>query len=211
MIIFDKALLLQKLFHEYTEKRPISRKNRGGCVAALVCFTGVESASALDFTFSFDNTNGNVGGTVEGIIGGLNDNSTGAATSLRFTSFPAGLGTLFFGTDRFISTNQFTVTNGSITAADFAAGSSNFGLCINNSANCFGGFGSAPVGITNALTFNGANDVVSNSDGFGGVTFAAVPFEFSPTLGLLLVAGLFGGNHLYRKHKAEKLVFGSEE
>jgi hypothetical protein len=58
---------------------------------------------------------------------------------------------------------------------------------------------------------------VQNFNGLAGVTFSAasgstsVPFEFSPTLGLLLVGGLFGGNHLRRQHRASKLVFSSEE
>ena len=42
---------------------------------------------------------GSVPGTVTGTIGGLNDNATGAATSLDITSFPAGLGTLDAGND----------------------------------------------------------------------------------------------------------------
>jgi hypothetical protein len=42
-------------------------------------------------------------------------------------------------------------------------------------------------------------------------TSAAVPFEFSPTLGLLLVGSLLGGNRLYRQHKASKIVLSGEE
>jgi hypothetical protein len=34
---------------------------------------------------------------------------------------------------------------------------------------------------------------------------AAVPFEFSPTMGLLLVGGLFGGKAAYGKYRASKL------
>lgn len=181
--------------------------------------TGVEAACALDFSFSFENTNGNVPGTVEGIIGGLNDNSTGAATSLELTSFPAGLGSPSDGTDVLawgsITVNQFSVTNGLITAANFVAYGSNSGLCINNSAECFGRFNSSPSGITNALTFSQDTNVVSNSNGFSGVTFnassTAVPFEFSPTLGLLLAGGLWGGSHLYRQHKAGKVILNSEQ
>ena len=39
---------------------------------------------------------------------------------------------------------------------------------------------------------------------------ASVPFEFSPSLGLLFVGGLFGSSHLYRKRKAGKVVLDSE-
>lgn len=35
---------------------------------------------------------------------------------------------------------------------------------------------------------------------------ASVPFEFSPSLGLLLVGGLFGSTHFYRKYQAGKVV-----
>jgi hypothetical protein len=200
------------------KKAQLLAKIGGGCVAFLVCLTGVESANALDFTFSFTNINGNVPGTVEGIIGGLTDNSTSAATSLELTSFPAGLGTANDGTNvlgwgsTFI--NQFTVTNGSITAADFVAVGLSSGLCIDNNVLCFSGFNAAPSSATNILTFNAASNVVSNSNGFSGVTFnassTAVPFEFSPTLGLLLVGSLFGSNHFYRKYKANKVVLLTE-
>jgi hypothetical protein len=37
------------------------------------------------------------------------------------------------------------------------------------------------------------------------VASAAVPFEFSPTMGLLLVGGLFGGKAAYGKYRASKL------
>ena len=146
---------------------------------------------------------GNVPGTVTGTIGGLNDNATGAATSLELTSFPAGLGSAVDGTNPFawdtIFSNSFTVTGGSITAADFSAIGMSSGLCI--SSSCF-------FGGNNALTFSQDFNTVGNSDGFSGVTFAAatpVPFEVNPTLGLLLVGGLLGGNRLYRKHKARKI------
>jgi hypothetical protein len=36
-------------------------------------------------------------------------------------------------------------------------------------------------------------------------TSAAVPFEFSPTMGLLLVGGLFGGKAAYGKYRASKV------
>lgn len=168
--------------------------------------TGVSPASAaIDFSFSFDNTVGNVNGTVTGIIGGLEDNATGAATSLEITSFPAGLGTPVDGTDVFawdrIFSNQFTVTNGLITAADFVAYGFDSGLCIDDTANCFGGAQSSPVGINNALTFDRDANTVANFD----AATASVPFEFSPTFGLLLVGGLLGGNHFYRRHKASKI------
>lgn len=54
-------------------------------------------------------------------------------------------------------------------------------------------------------TWNGTINYTSDASA------ASVPFEFSPSLGLLLVGGLFGGSHLYRQHKAKKVVFESEK
>ena len=34
----------------------------------------------------------------------------------------------------------------------------------------------------------------------------SVPFEFSPTLGLLLVGGLFGGSKVYRRNQSKKVI-----
>ena len=143
---------------------------------------------------------------MEGTIGGLNDNATGAATSLELTLFPAGLGgTLDQGNNVLAWSNQlnnsFTVTNGSITAADFTAANTSDGLCLSASL-CF-------AGLSNGLTFDAASTNTGNNDGFSGVTFSSaatpVPFEVNPTLGLLLVGGLFGSNRLYRKHKGRKI------
>ena len=52
------------------KKAQLLAKMGGGSLAALVCLTGIESASALDFNFSFDTfasiIPGSVTGTVEG-------------------------------------------------------------------------------------------------------------------------------------------------
>ena len=40
---------------------------------------------------------------------------------------------------------------------------------------------------------------------FEDATATSVPFEFSPTLGLLLVGGLFGGSKLCRRYKSSKV------
>ena len=201
--------------HENTEKSSITGKNGGGAsLAALVCFTGIESASALDFNFSFDNTILNVPGTVEGTIQGLNDNSTGAASAVLITSFPAGLGGSFdISNDAMlwdnILVNEFTVTNGSITAASFDARNNSGGdtLCLNASGAslCTNNF--------NLLTLNGGSSITGNNDSFSGVTFSSatpVPFETEPTLGILLAAAFFGSRHLHHKHKAKKLLLNNK-
>ena len=40
---------------------------------------------------------------------------------------------------------------------------------------------------------------------------ASVPFEFSPSLGLLLVGGLVGSTHFYRNHQTKKVVLNTKE
>jgi hypothetical protein len=80
-------------------------------------------AGPLDFMFSFSNTTGNVNGTVTGEIFGLTDNATGPASNVILDSYPAGLGlptpplTILTG----ITSNSFTVTDETITAATFSA------------------------------------------------------------------------------------------
>ncbi len=180
----------------------------GGTLAALVCFTGIDSAKALDFNFSFDDTFGNTSGTVEGTIQGLNDNSTGAASAVLITSFPVG-GSFDIGNNAVlwdtVAANLFTVTNGAITAASFeasATGSDDI-FCLSPSTGNF-----CPNSF-NALTLDNSSTFVRNDDGFGGATYSAatpVPFETEPTLGILLAAGLFGSRHLYRRHRARKVL-----
>jgi hypothetical protein len=82
-------------------------------------------AQLLDFDFSFQNAFGTVAGTVSGEILGLANNSTGAASEVLITSFPAGLGgnatpinaTLWLNQ----SENSFTVVNGEVVAGGFFA------------------------------------------------------------------------------------------
>ena len=56
----------------------------------------------------------------------------------------------------------------------------------------------APGGFANQMSLDNIQTQASAT--------AAVPFEFSPTLGLLLAGGLWGGSHLHRKHRAKKVV-----
>jgi hypothetical protein len=77
------------------------------------------SASTLQFEFIFSNDRQNPGSIVRGLITGLIDNATSAATSVRVTSNTAGFGLgeyAFFPND-----NRFTVENGVITAFRFIA------------------------------------------------------------------------------------------
>jgi hypothetical protein len=79
-------------------------------------------------------------------------------------------------------------------------------------------FGGTPLIASQLIiSFDSSNlNTAADNIGIDNVRFsqqassAAVPFEFSPSLGLLLIGGLFGGKHLYRKHKASKVVFNGE-
>ena len=86
-------------------------------IALGVGFAG--SAAAVDFKFQFENEL-NGGGTVEGLIRGLSDEGTSAATSVEITSNTAG-----FGLGEYVGNpliNSWTVSGGTLT--DFAFSSS---------------------------------------------------------------------------------------
>jgi hypothetical protein len=172
----------------------------------LIGLTGLPS-QALDFTFSFDNDSpiGNAPGTVSGTIFGLNDNQNNQpATSIAITSLPVGLGGIFEQGNNpltwdFQSVNKFSVSGGIITAFNFAAQSSGDDFFSLNS------------GGLNSLTLNDPNTATSNNNGLAGVTLTpvgsvAVPFEFSPTLGIFLIGGLWGTKHLVGKLKPQSVV-----
>jgi hypothetical protein len=55
----------------------------------LLCLTMPGAVRADDFTFTFTNTIGEISGTVTGEIYGLTDGSTGPATQVTLTSYPA--------------------------------------------------------------------------------------------------------------------------
>jgi hypothetical protein len=189
------------------KKHQALMKIGGGCVAAALSLTGVQSAQALDFNFSFTNTSGNVSGTVTGTIFGLTNNTSNQqASSIVINSFPAALpGT--FETNQTpttwngVSLNNFSVSSGAITLAQFRAVNNPNGsatrdvFCLNgNSAPC--------GGASSYLTLNGTTNRVKSND----VTFTstAVPFEFHPSLGLLMVLGCFGTKKLAQRVKAKK-------
>lgn len=57
------------------------------------------------------------------------------------------------------------------------------------------------------LTFDSFNTLVANDSGFSGVTFSSatpVPFEFSPTEGIVLGLPLFIGLRMLKKKMASK-------
>jgi len=83
--------------------------------------------AGLNFDFSITNTLGNVSGTVTGEIFGLSDNTADqAATDIEILTYPTGITGLpaapfdIFGfPNTTITSNEFTVSGGVITAMDF--------------------------------------------------------------------------------------------
>jgi hypothetical protein len=143
-------------------------------VVAVTCLAPV-SASALSFNFSFTN--------VTGVISGLADNATSAATSVQVTSNTAG-----FGVGEYVgnpNVNQFTVSAGVLTVANFIS---------------FGGNNSSPavtccslvLEVLEALFVGGPNlGGLSNSPGSVSVGF---PVTYTPVTvpGPIVGAGLPG-------------------
>jgi hypothetical protein len=125
-------------------------------------------AGPLDFMFSFSNTVGNVNGTVTGEIFGLTDNATGPASNVVVDGYPAGLGlptppiTVFM----MQNPNIFTVSNATVTAADFlAVAVPSVLLRLNWSA----------LGINELSHQTTTGDQATfNEEGFAGVTYTPV-------------------------------------
>lgn len=90
-----------------------------------ISWIGLTSAAARadNFTFSFANdpASGNVAGIVTGTIFGLTDNSTGPATDVVITGYPAGLDSVYpagsIDVISWLGPNSFTESGGAITSA----------------------------------------------------------------------------------------------
>jgi hypothetical protein len=123
-----------------------------GLIIAGAIFVGTSQvqvhASTLTFDFSFTNAAANGGGTVDGVIYGLQDNSIGAATSVQVTS-----NTLGFGIGEYLgdpSQNFFEVSDGTMTLAFF---------------NSFGDFNTSPAVTCCSLGLNYDSSVNSTNAG----------------------------------------------
>jgi len=136
---------------------------------------------ALSFDFSFTNVSGNTPGTVTGEIDGLVDNATAKATAVIIDSVPSGIG---FQTHSFpvglAASNSFTVTNGTITFADFFQdGSFSQGLL-------FLQFAFPPPTDANSAQLDAFNVVLGVDHLVRG------PVSFTPVPGPIVGAGLPG-------------------
>jgi hypothetical protein len=151
----------------------------GGALAtSLVAWEKPAQAIQL-FNFSFNNTVGQVDGTVSGTLNLPDGNGTFAATSITINSAPAELvytqpvDVLSYFPDVF--SNSFTVSNGTITASSFAAENNTEGFALNFYPGVYGTLLSN-VGSTNALS--GVWDTNSTTLTYSPAT--PVPFDISP-------------------------------
>ena len=213
---------------------PLLAKIGGGCIAALVCLTGVEAANAIVYTADLVPTSAaDFGFDVDRVrltfdsplSSGLLDTgvvSSGTDVSSALTSWTLEA----FNTSGTSVLNDNLVTGGIVQ--DFASSGRSIFLTASLSPSLtITGFDNDVDSEVNSLGYlniysNDTTDIAG--EGFlaiddNGVTlspgvpvaFSAVPFEFSPSLGFLFVGGLVGSNCLYRKHKARKIVFNSEK
>jgi hypothetical protein len=166
----------------------------------------------LDFTFSFQNEPGvgNVAGTVSGnIVLDVLPSGSATATALTIDSLPSGLSLI--GSPPIDVTqwsvqisNEFTVSNGLVTAGWFDADSYshsvhavfelNYGYAVYGGV--IGGVNSAEYAVV------GADYAVANVDGLAGANIDPSPTP-EPASITMLVSGFFaaGGFGLYRRRR----------
>ncbi len=97
---------------------------------------------------------------------------------------------------------QITNVGEPTTAPNFGSGSA-FIFLDNTDIDITGESEEFNLRIT--LSENGS-DSASVAAGFNQITVTAVPFEFSPALGLLAVGGFFGGSSVLKRRKAANKV-----
>lgn len=151
------------------------------CAAGILLMSVTSSfAITLDFTFSFINES-NGGGTVTGIVRGLLDDATSAATSVEVTGNTSG-----FGLGEFVGNpvyNEFTVDSGIVTYVYFLA---------------FGSSNQSPANTTSSIQLRNVSGLENSSTQVHHTThsllFTAVPISAVPLPpGLVLfLTGLVG-------------------
>jgi hypothetical protein len=152
----------------------------GVTVAAMLSVAA--PAHAVNLLFSFDNTVGNVNGTVSGELFGLTDNATSSATAVELLSYPdVGLPTPpVIGFPPF-SQNSLTLVNGDVTGGVFQWINAGVFLDINVS--------SAVNGVNELFNTNNG-EFVRNLDGLSGVSFSVATPE--PSTWALMLVGFVG-------------------
>lgn len=151
----------------------------GGALATSIVAWEKPAQAIQLFNFSFNNIQGPVNGTVSGTLDLPNGNGTFAATSMKINSAPAALGYTqpvdvlsYFPS---VVNNSFTVSNGTITASNFAVQNPGEAIALNFQPGTFGTLLSK-VGQTNA--FSGVADINSTTLTYSPAT--PVPFDISP-------------------------------
>ena len=151
----------------------------GGALATSIVAWEKPAQAIQLFNFSFNNVSGPVNGTVSGTLDLPNGDGTFAATSLKINSAPAALGYTqpvdvlsYFPT---VYENSFTVSNGTITASNFAMENTIEAFTLNFAPGIYGTLLSK-VGQTDALS--GVADINSTTLTYSPAT--PVPFDISP-------------------------------
>ncbi|MEA5579211.1 hypothetical protein [Anabaena sp. UHCC 0451] len=159
---------------------------------------GASPANALDFNFSFQDTNGTNGfitGTVSGLVEG---NNTSGPITATVTSTPNGDYLGIYDLDGYGGSGSFFVDNGVITSANAGFSNNSDGLQLS--------FGNPDfTAILPSRLFPVYLDNNSATTQFAPVS-AAVPFELNSTVGLATLGLCFGAAKLRRNRLAKKRI-----
>ena len=171
-------------------------------LATSIAFLGTtNTAQALDFSFSFDDTAGANQGTVTGKITGLSDDTNdqqpatvtvdGAPSDLNFSSLPLNL--------NYQNGDGFDVSGGMITNASALYSDATSQIRFN--------FGGAEVNSLKNIA-DSTNVLTSRAgDGFANITYTndatPVPFGVAPNMGIIILGGMYGASRLRKKLAAK--------
>ena len=164
--------------------------------ALVVCTATGSSAATLDFKFSFTNLfNGSTVATVTGVIRGLTDNGSSAASSVEILTNGDG-----FGVGEFVGSpieNSFSVTAGQITGVQFVSyGRRNTAPAVTDASFRMTGNCRGSATICAGLTDDPNVSTVGNP---AQVTFEAIVPVPLPAGGILLLTGFTGLAALRRR------------
>ncbi|MEO0566442.1 MAG: hypothetical protein AAF066_01825 [Pseudomonadota bacterium] len=169
-------------------------------VAATVIMATLpaRAATITDFTFSFTNSAANGGGTVTGIVRGLEDNMTGqAATSVEILTNTAGFGIGEYVGNPFL--NSWDVAGGLISGVFFSSfGTGNTSPAVVDSSFFVSFARAVQIGLNNSPTSVSSVPTGSTPQQFFKPTVVPLPATLPLLLGGLGLIGLaaHGGNEL---------------